>query len=136
LQICRDGEGVTKLVEIVVTGARTEQEARQVADAIGTSCLVKTALYGEDANWGRIVAAVGRSGVAVQPSRLSVAIDGIPIVKDGAGLGSAAERRIARAVRQSTFPIAVDLAQGSARTSLWTTDLSHAYVTINASYRS
>jgi glutamate N-acetyltransferase/amino-acid N-acetyltransferase len=139
LQICRDGEGVTKLVEILVTGARTERDARKIADAIGTSCLVKTALYGEDANWGRIMAAIGRAGAAgatVEPSRLSIAIDGIPIVKGGAGLGASAERRIARAVRQSTFRITVGLGQGSHQTSLWTTDLSHQYVTINASYRS
>jgi glutamate N-acetyltransferase/amino-acid N-acetyltransferase len=136
LQVCRDGEGVTKLVEICVRGARTVREARQVADAIATSSLVKTALFGEDANWGRIMAAIGRACVPIHQNRIALAIDGIPIVKRGVGLGPAAERRIAQSVRKASFPIAVDLGQGRAITNVWTTDLSYGYVKINASYRS
>ena len=136
MKVCRDGEGVTKVVQIVVRGAKTEADAKQIAKTIGTSCLVKTALFGEDANWGRIVAAIGRAGVAIDPERLHLAFDGAPIVKDGAGLGPSAERAISRIVRRKEFSIAVDLGLGDAVARLWTTDLSYDYVKINASYRS
>lgn len=136
LKICHDGEGVTKVVEIQVQGARSPREARRIADTIATSVLVKTAWFGEDANWGRIMAAIGRAGVPIDPNRVSLAIDGIPIVQRGVSTGPAAERRIAEAVRQPTFPITVGLGRGTASTRIWTTDLSHNYVTINASYRS
>jgi glutamate N-acetyltransferase/amino-acid N-acetyltransferase len=135
-RICRDGEGVTKVVDVRVKGARTAQEARRVADAIATSSLVKTALFGEDANWGRIMAAIGRAGVPIDPTRIALAIDGIPIVKRGAGLGAPAERRIAQAVCRSAFPVTIDLGRGTGAANVWTTDLSYEYVKINASYRS
>jgi glutamate N-acetyltransferase/amino-acid N-acetyltransferase len=136
LAICRDGEGVTKIAAIEVTGARTAAEARQVARTIGTSNLVKTALFGEDANWGRVMAAIGRSGVPIQPSRVAVSFDNVPMVRGGVGLGLGAERRIARVFRQREFSIRVDLGEGTQRARLWTTDLSFDYVRINASYRS
>lgn len=135
-QICRDGEGVTKLVRVQVIGAGTVDDARQVARTIGTSNLVKTSLFGEDANWGRIMAAIGRSGVRIRPGRISLVIGGVPIVKGGIGLGPAAERALSRAVQRKEFTIAVDLGQGTAAAHLWTTDLSYEYVRINASYRS
>jgi glutamate N-acetyltransferase/amino-acid N-acetyltransferase len=135
-RVCRDGEGVTKVVDVQVAGARTTREARHIADAIATSSLVKTALFGEDANWGRIMAAIGRAGVPIDPTRLALTIDGIPIVKRGVGLGPTAERRIAWAVRKASFPITIDLGLGRAAANIWTTDLSYAYVKINASYRS
>ena len=78
MQICRDGEGATKVAQVVVTGARTDADARQVARTIATSSLVKTALFGEDANWGRILAAVGRSGVPIHPNKICLAFEGIP----------------------------------------------------------
>ncbi|MER3422457.1 MAG: ornithine acetyltransferase, partial [Nitrospiraceae bacterium] len=87
MKVCRDGEGVTKVVELTVKGARTEADARQVARTVGTSSLVKTALFGEDANWGRILAAVGRSGIRVDPSATGLTFDDIPVVKNGVGLG-------------------------------------------------
>ena len=136
MQVCRDGEGVTKVVELVVTGAKTAADARQIARTVGTSSLVKTALFGEDANWGRIVAAIGRAGVPVDPNRIGLEFDGIPIVKDGAGLGPAADRRISRIMRRNEFTITVRLGQGAATARLWTTDLSYDYIKINASYRS
>jgi glutamate N-acetyltransferase / amino-acid N-acetyltransferase len=136
LAICRDGEGVTKVVKIEVTGARTVPQARQVAQTIGTSNLVKTALFGEDANWGRVMAAIGRAGVPLNPSTISVRFGGVPMVRQGVGLGLAAERRIAKVFRQKEFTIAVDLGQGRHQAHLWTTDLSYDYVRINASYRS
>lgn len=136
MKVCRDGEGVTKVVHIVVTGAKRAEEAKQIAKIIGTSSLVKTALFGEDANWGRIIAALGRSGVPIEPHRVALAFGAVPIVKDGVGLGHAAERQISRIVRRREFTITVDLGLGSAVAQLWTTDLSYEYVKINASYRS
>ncbi len=136
LSICRDGEGVTKVVRIEVGGARTAAQARQVAQTIGTSNLVKTALFGEDANWGRVMAAIGRAGVPLDPSKVTVSFGGVPMVKKGCGLGLAAEARIAKVFRKKEFTIAVGLGQGRHRAHLWTTDLSFDYVKINASYRS
>jgi glutamate N-acetyltransferase / amino-acid N-acetyltransferase len=136
LAICRDGEGVTKVVNIEVTGAATAAQARQVAHTIATSNLVKTALFGEDANWGRVMAAIGRAGVPITPSTLSLSFGGVPMVKKGIGLGLAAEARIAKVFRQKEFTIAVGLGQGRHKAHMWTTDLSFDYVRINASYRS
>jgi glutamate N-acetyltransferase / amino-acid N-acetyltransferase len=136
MKICRDGEGVTKLVEIIVRGAKTPADARRIAQAVGTSSLVKTAFFGEDANWGRIMAAVGRAGVRIDPKRISLNFDGIRIVGRGTTMGPAAERRISRVVRRRAFTITVHLGLGSASARLWTTDLSSDYVRINASYRS
>ncbi len=136
LQICRDGEGATKLVRVEVHGARTVQEARRIGRTVATSSLVKTALFGEDANWGRIMAAIGRAGVPIDPSRITLSFDGVPVVKRGAALGPAAERRLPRIVRRHAFTIRITLGRGRARAGLWTTDLSYEYVRINASYRS
>ncbi len=136
LAICRDGEGVTKVVKIEVTGAATVAQARQVAQTIATSNLVKTALFGEDANWGRVMAAIGRAGVPITPSNLSVWFGGVPMVYRGIGLGLAAERRIAKVFRQKEFTITVGLGRGRHRAHMWSTDLSFDYVRINASYRS
>ncbi|MGH7146979.1 MAG: bifunctional glutamate N-acetyltransferase/amino-acid acetyltransferase ArgJ [Nitrospiraceae bacterium] len=136
LAICRDGEGVTKVVNIEVTGAATVAQARQVAQTIATSTLVKTALFGEDANWGRVMAAIGRAGVPIIPSKLNVWFGGVPMVQRGMGLGLAAEQRIAKVFRQKEFTIVVGLGQGRHRAHMWMTDLSFDYVRINASYRS
>ena len=136
LAICRDGEGVTKVVKIEVEGAGTTLQARQVANTIGTSNLVKTALFGEDANWGRVMAAIGRAGVTLDPAKINVSFGGVPMVRNGVGLGPAAERRIAKVFHGKEFTIQVKLGQGRHRSHLWTTDLSYDYVRINASYRS
>ncbi len=136
MKMVRDGEGITKVVELVVTGARTHADAKQVAKTVGTSLLVKTAFFGEDANWGRIVAALGRAGVAIDPRRIGLAFDGVPMVKRGAPLGPAAQRKIDRIVTRKEFTVTIDLGQGKAGARLWTTDLSYEYVRINASYRS
>jgi len=136
LAICRDGEGVTKVVKIEVSGARSPREARQVAQTIGTSNLVKTALFGEDANWGRVMAAIGRSGVPLNPSKVAVSFGGVPMVRKGVGLGLGAEARIAQVFKRKEFTITVGLGLGRHRAHLWTTDLSFDYVRINASYRS
>jgi glutamate N-acetyltransferase/amino-acid N-acetyltransferase len=136
MAICRDGEGVTKVVKVEVTGSATVKEARQVAQTIATSNLVKTALFGEDANWGRVMAAIGRAGVPINPSKLNLSFGGVSMVRSGMGLGLAAERRIAKVFREKEFTISVGLGQGRHRSHVWTTDLSFDYVRINASYRS
>ena len=136
LAICRDGEGVTKVVNIEVMGATTVAQARQVAQTIATSNLVKTALFGEDANWGRVMAAIGRAGVPITPSKLNVWFGGVKMVQRGVGLGLVAEQHIAKVFRRKEFTITVGLGQGHHRAHMWTTDLSFDYVRINASYRS
>lgn len=136
LAICRDGEGVTKVVTILVEGAQTAAAAKRVAATIATSNLVKTALFGEDANWGRVMGAIGRAGVPVDPQKLTLRFDNVVMVKQGMGVGLAAERKIARVFKRNEFTISVDLGQGQAHARMWTTDLSFDYVRINASYRS
>lgn len=136
LAICRDGEGVTKVVTIQVHGAKTPQAAKQVASTIATSNLVKTALFGEDANWGRVMGAIGRSGVPIDQEKITVRFGDVTMVRRGTGTGLAAERRIANIFKHKEFTITVDLGQGRATGHMWTTDLSYDYVRINASYRS
>jgi glutamate N-acetyltransferase/amino-acid N-acetyltransferase len=136
LSICRDGEGVTKVVKIAVTQAHNAADARRVARTVATSNLVKTALFGEDANWGRIMAAVGRADVAVDPNRIAIWFDRAQIVREGVGLGPAAEKAISRVIHRKEFTITIDLGQGTSDAHVWTTDLSYDYVRINASYRS
>jgi glutamate N-acetyltransferase/amino-acid N-acetyltransferase len=136
LMICRDGEGVTKVVTIRVQGAATTAAAKRVADTIATSNLVKTALFGEDANWGRIMAALGRSGVAIDPDKVTMRFDDIVMVERGVGMGLEAEQKIAQVFKHKEFTVTVHLGQGHAHAHMWTTDLSYDYVRINASYRS
>jgi glutamate N-acetyltransferase/amino-acid N-acetyltransferase len=136
LAICRDGEGVTKIVRIQVDGAKTATAAKQVAATVATSSLVKTALFGEDANWGRVMGAIGRARIPIEQDKISVHFDRVAMVKGGMGTGLAAERKIAQVFKQKEFTISIHLGQGQARAHMWTTDLSYDYVRINASYRS
>ena len=136
LKICRDGEGVTKVVKISVSGAPTPEAARRVANSIATSSLVKTAFFGEDANWGRIMAAIGRSGVRITPSRINLRFDEVKMVKNGQGLGVQAEHLLSKVFKRKEFTVRVDLGLGRGISEIWTTDLSLDYVKINASYRS
>ena len=123
-------------MEVVITGARTQREAKLAANAVATSCLVKTAAFGEDANWGRILAAIGRSGARVDQDKIDLSLGGQTIVKSGVSLGSQAERRIAGVVKRKQFTVIAELHQGQAMARRWTTDLSYDYVRINAWYRS
>jgi glutamate N-acetyltransferase/amino-acid N-acetyltransferase len=134
--IVRDGEGATKLAEIRIQGARSAREARQAAEAVATSPLVKTTLFGEDMNWGRILAALGRSGARFDPTRVDLQVDEVPVVRRGEGLGSRAEAAANRRLRRREFALVARLHAGSASARLWTTDLSEEYVRINAGYRS
>ncbi len=134
-KIVRDGEGASKFIRVVVTGAASFSAARRVARAVAVSPLVKTAVYGGDPNWGRIAAAAGNAGVAFRPEKVSIRVGGVPIVRRGEGLGPAAEREVARSLRGKEIEIGVDLGAGKARASYFTCDLTHEYITINASYR-
>jgi glutamate N-acetyltransferase/amino-acid N-acetyltransferase len=123
-------------VELRVTRARTTNEAVRVAVAIATSSLVKTAWFGADANWGRIMAAIGRAGVRIAPHRIALAYGDVPVVRRGTGLGPAAEEQANTVLKGREFALTVDLGLGPAAATVWTTDLSPEYVKINASYRS
>lgn len=136
LQICRDGEGATKLVEIQVSGAKNSNDSRKIATTLATSPLLKTALFGEDPNWGRILAAIGRAGPRINTERIGIDFDGIYVVKKGRGVGSGIEKRVKRVMKKAEFTIRVTLGDGNATWRMWTTDLSYEYVKINASYRS
>jgi glutamate N-acetyltransferase/amino-acid N-acetyltransferase len=134
--LVKDGEGATKLVEIVVRGALSDTDARAVADTVANSSLVKTAFFGEDANWGRILAAAGRAAVPVEPGKLEILFDDVLMFKDGAGFGDAIEEAATRVLRQSEFAITIDLHLGQGSATVWTCDFSVDYVKINADYRS
>jgi len=134
LKLVEDGEGTTKLVEIRVDGARSTAEAKKVAFTVANSKLVKTAFYGEDPNFGRIMAAIGYAGVPLNPDKIDVSFDGVSVVRNGVGL-PANERKAAQVLRRRSFKVRINLRQGSASTSVWTSDLSHEYVRINSAYR-
>jgi glutamate N-acetyltransferase/amino-acid N-acetyltransferase len=135
-QLVRDGEGATKLVEIIVQGTTSDSEARQIADTVAHSNLVKTALFGEDANWGRILGAVGRAGVPVETERMDVFFGEVGLVRRGVGCGKTAEREATRVLKKPEFAIRIDLNAGRGKASVLTCDLSVDYVKINADYRS
>lgn len=132
----RDGEGVTKLVDVTVRGALTDEDARCLVDTVGHSPLVKTAIFGEDANWGRIVAALGRAGVPIEPDRLDIFFGEVALIQAGRWCGADAEARATAVMRQSEFPITIDLHMGPGSGFLITCDFSLDYVKINADYRS
>jgi len=134
-QVARDGEGATRLVTIDVTGAESEDDAVQVAKTIATSPLVKTAIYGRDANWGRIIAAAGRSGVPVVAERMSIAANGLPLLQPGLNACFSEDEARERLSRDE-IGLSVDLGLGSGSATVWTCDLTPGYVTINAAYRS
>jgi glutamate N-acetyltransferase/amino-acid N-acetyltransferase len=134
--IVKDGEGATKFVEILVKGARNKEDAKQAAYSIAHSPLVKTAFFGEDANWGRILCALGYSGARINPNRIDLFFDKFPVVRNGMGVGSRLEEKAGQILKSKSFKIIVDLHQGKRSFSVLTTDLSIDYVKINASYRS
>ena len=134
--VVKDGEGATKFIEILVRGARSIKEAKQGAYAVADSPLVKTAFFGEDANWGRILCALGYSGVHIDADRIDIYLDKTPIVKKGMGVGPRSEEKACQILKKKSFKVIVDLHQGKSQFSILTTDLSLDYVKINASYRS
>jgi glutamate N-acetyltransferase/amino-acid N-acetyltransferase len=144
LEVCRnlaksvvkDGEGATKLIEVLVQGAQNREDAKRAAYASAHSPLIKTAFFGEDANWGRILCALGHSGAQINPDRIDVFFDKVPVVKQGMGTGSQLEQRAGKILKRGSFKVTIDLHQGKSQFSVLTTDLSIDYVKINASYRS
>jgi glutamate N-acetyltransferase/amino-acid N-acetyltransferase len=133
--LVRDGEGVTRIAEVRVEGARTEADADRIARTVAESPLVKTALHGGDPNWGRVLAAVGRAGVPLDVGRISIWIGDVRVAEDGAARDYD-EKVAAAAMREDPVRLRVRLGEGDASGWLWTSDLSHGYVDINAHYRS
>jgi glutamate N-acetyltransferase/amino-acid N-acetyltransferase len=135
-QVVRDGEGASKFVTITVTGAEHDAAARNIALTIANSPLVKTAIAGEDANWGRIVMAVGNAGERVDRARLSVRVGGIPIAEEGEAVPNYDEAPVVAHMKGQEVAIGVDVGIGLGHATVWTCDLTHGYIDINADYRS
>jgi glutamate N-acetyltransferase/amino-acid N-acetyltransferase len=133
--IVRDGEGATKLVRIQVNGAGDDRSALLVAQSVATSSLVKTAFFGEDANWGRILAAAGYAGVDFSAERVSIHFDQVPMVSNGQGLGSEQEELATAVMKKPEFTVTLDLGHDQGSAYYYTSDLSYDYVKINADYR-
>lgn len=134
-RLARDGEGVTKLATVDVVGARSSGDADRVARSVANSALVKTALFGGDPNWGRIVQAIGAAGVALRPAHVDVRIGGVQMLRGGEPSGGAAGlRRAERAMKKKEIAIEISLGRGPGRARMLTTDFSYEYVRINAEY--
>ena len=134
-ELAADGEGVTRVAEIRVRGARSAAHADRVARKVANSVLVKTALFGADPNWGRVVQAVGAAGVPLVPERLAIRIGGVTLLRKGTRVGGpAAWRAAAQAMRENRVAVEISLGSGPGRARLWSTDLGYGYVRINAEY--
>jgi len=136
LLVVRDGEGATKFVEVQVSGAANDADAKTVGLAIANSPLVKTAIAGEDANWGRIVMAVGKSGATADRDRLSIRFGDIVVAENGWRAPNYSEDATSAYMKQQELVIGVDLGIGAGKAKVWTCDLTHGYIDINADYRS
>jgi len=135
-QVARDGEGARKLVEITVEGAKTKASARKIAMSIANSPLVKTAIAGEDANWGRVVMAVGKAGEPAERDKLAIRFGETQVAKDGLAVEGYDEAPVAAHLKGSEIEIGVDLGLSDGAATVWTCDLTHGYISINADYRS
>ncbi len=136
LLVVRDGEGASKLIEIAVTGADSDRSAHRIAMSIANSPLVKTAIAGEDANWGRIVMAVGKAGEPAERDRLSIRFGATQVAEAGLAVAGYDEAPVAMHLKGSEIEIGVDLGLGEGSATVWTCDLTHGYISINADYRS
>ena len=134
--VVRDGEGASKFIEVSVTGAVSDESARKVGLAVANSPLVKTAIAGEDANWGRVVMAVGKAGEPADRDKLSIGFGGTWAARDGQPLADYDEAPVAAHLKGQEIAIAVDVGLGEGRATVWTCDLTHGYIEINADYRS
>jgi glutamate N-acetyltransferase/amino-acid N-acetyltransferase len=135
MQIVEDGEGATKSITIRVCGAKEHSDAERMARTVANSNLVKTAFFGEDANWGRIMGAMGRSGVKFNPDRVDIAFGDVVIVKNGLSVGQEQERAATALLRQKSITVCIDLKDGAGCEEIYTCDFSIDYVKINADYR-
>jgi glutamate N-acetyltransferase/amino-acid N-acetyltransferase len=134
--IARDGEGAQKFITIDVTGAASDKAARRIGLAVANSPLVKTAIAGGDANWGRIVMAVGKAGETADRDRLKIAIGGVTITENGQRRPDYDETPVARHISGREISVGIDVGVGKGRARVWTCDLTHGYIDINADYRS
>ena len=134
--LVKDGEGATKCVDIVVKGALSNQDARAIADTIATSPLVKTALFGEDANWGRLIAAAGRAHVPLDPDHIDIYFNQVQMIQNSLGCGQEAEKLATGVLKEPEFTIVMDLNMGEGSASVLTCDFTIDYIKINADYRS
>jgi len=134
--VVRDGEGAQKLIQVCVTGATSDESARKIGLAVANSPLVKTAIAGEDANWGRVVMAVGKAGEPADRDKLSIGFGGTWAARDGQPLADYDEAPVAAHLTGREIQIEVDLGLGEGRATVWTCDLTHGYIAINADYRS
>ena len=134
--VVRDGEGASKFIEIRVEGAESDASARTIGLSIANSPLVKTAIAGGDANWGRVVMAVGKAGEPAERDKLSIRFGGIEVARDGSGVADYDEAPVTAHLAGSDVEISVDLGIGEGHSTVWTCDLTHGYISINADYRS
>jgi glutamate N-acetyltransferase / amino-acid N-acetyltransferase len=135
LQVVRDGEGAQKLIEITVTGAKSDKSARSIAMSVANSPLVKTAIAGEDANWGRVIMAVGKAGEPIDMDRLSVRFGGVWTARDG-GAVAYDEAPINQHMSGRNIDILIEVGDSTGTATVWTCDLTHGYISINGDYRS
>jgi glutamate N-acetyltransferase/amino-acid N-acetyltransferase len=138
-QVVRDGEGASKFVSVAVTSALSDKAAKRIAYSIATSPLVKTAVAAEDANWGRVVMAIGKAGEAINVDQLEISIGGVPVASQGCVITGFDEAPVAEHMKGSDITIAVDVGLGPESVGsaiVWTCDLTHGYIEINADYRS
>jgi len=131
--IVRDGEGATKLVEVNVSGAKTQKEARKAAEAIAGSLLTKCAVHGGDPNWGRVASSVGSSGIKLDPDRMDITLDGVAFLKKGK-FTSPAAKMVRKVFKKKNVLIEVDLNRGKSGAVVYTCDISKKYVAINSYY--
>ncbi len=136
LLVVRDGEGATKLIEVTVEGAESDRSAHRIAMSIANSPLVKTAIAGEDANWGRVVMAVGKAGEPAERDKLAIRFGATPVAERGVAVTGYDEAPVAAHLKGEEVEIGVDLGLGDGRATVWTCDLTHGYISINADYRS
>lgn len=134
--VVRDGEGASKFIEIAVTGAQSDDSARKIGLAVANSPLVKTAIAGEDANWGRVVMAVGKAGEPADRDKLSISFGDTQVARDGLPLPDYDEAPVAAHLTQPEIRIGIDIGLGDGHSVVWTCDLTHGYIEINADYRS
>lgn len=133
--VVKDGEGATKLIEINIRGAKTDKDAKVIAKTVANSELVKTAFFGGDPNWGRIMAAIGRSGVLIDVSKIDISIQGHPVVKGGFESPLFNEDKLAELLKAKEISLAIDLNDGYGKTTFYTSDLTYDYVKLNSAYR-
>jgi glutamate N-acetyltransferase/amino-acid N-acetyltransferase len=135
-QVVRDGEGASKFITVKVTGGESHNSARRIAMAIANSPLVKTAIAGEDANWGRVVMAVGKAGEPAERDKLAISFGGVTVAKAGQAVDGYDETPVAQHLKGQDILIEVDVGVGNGEATVYTCDLTHGYISINADYRS